>query len=204
MAAVFDNLEDVQSKFNGTICYFNKKAVMVKAANIVIDKPNEYILTIAGQNGRSSNILLSDPGFSYKDFNLGYANANNYSMWWFRKPSRQYRQGLRRDQLGWLASDHSKVVEDNFNMAKPYTLMLENIYPSMEECQRRLLEEDTNLIAFHRDFAIAWDNMHNDFILEYRGKKVGLSVNSNLDKFQLKPEFNHLAEALTEVCRNVG
>ncbi len=192
--AVFDNLDDVQTKFSGTICYYDDKAVLVKSASVPLEKPGQYFLGICALNGRAKPIELTDPKFRYRDYNLGYANVGVYSVWWYRRPIRQYSQGLKRNQMGYLTS--GIMPDDSFNFARPYTAMLENSYPSIDDCQKLLVDQKAQVVAFHRDFALSQDIIHNDFILEYRSKKIGATTASR--KLRLSKEANYLREALKE------
>jgi hypothetical protein len=45
---------------------------------------------------------------------------------------------------------------------------------------------------------LAWDNLHEDYILEFKGKKVGVSLNKGLTEYRLLPEFRFLTESLQE------
>lgn len=199
----FDNLDDVNSKFKNTVCYYEDKAVLVKACGYQQDPETgkfiegKFLLNVATYNNRGKDIKLEDPKFRYKDYNLGYANHAHSAVWWFRKPLKQYQQGLKRDQLANICS-FDPFHEENFSFAPSYIDMLENDYPSMVLIKKQLQAHQAQVMAFHKNFAVSWDDVHEDFVLEYRGKKVGVSLNGNLDEYKLLPEFKHLAEALQE------
>src|SRR5690606_29840516 len=116
---------------------------------------------------------LSDPEFNYREFNLGYANAGVYAGWWYRRPHKQYSQGLKKHQMGWRTSHPGYHPDEPFGFTKSFIQMLENNYPHLDVCQQQLRDHVRLAIAFHRDFALTWDEIHNDFLLEYRGKKIG-------------------------------
>lgn len=201
-ALLFDNLEDVQAKFQQTICYYEKKSVMVKSAHYAenaegVKDGNKFQLAITPLSGRVKIIQLEDPALNYKEFNLGYANCGQYAVWWYRKPIKQYRQGLKRDQLAFSSSE-PYIDGMEFTFSKNYTMMLENDYPNMEAVEKWLRDKKVKIMAFHKDFALTWDYIHEDFILEYRGSKIGTSINGNLKEFRLLAEFRHLAESLQE------
>ena len=201
----FDNLADVKSKFLNTICYYKKKPVFVKNCNYQTNPVdgefiigNKFQLTVGTTAGKNISIKLEDPDFNYKEYNLGYSNGTNFCVWWFRKPIKQYSQGLSQNQLHWSISVPGMVPEENFSFHQPFIAMLQNEYPSLNVVAGKLKDKKGKIMAFHKDFALSWDNLHEDFILEYRGKKVGVSVNGNIDEYRLMPEFKHLAEALQE------
>jgi len=200
----FDNLEDVSSKFSQTICYYENKAVFVKQVSHQIDPnnseqiPDKFRLVVCAFNMRNKNINLEDKAFTYKKYNIGYANTNNHCLWWYRKPIKQYRQGLIRSQLGFSSSENVMMPEENFNFSRPYVNMLENVYPEIPVVEKVLKDKEAKTIAFHKDFALSYDYIHQDFILEYRGTKVGVSLNGNLGEYKILNEYKHLNEALQE------
>jgi hypothetical protein len=198
MAALFDNLDDVNSKFSGTICYYDKKPIYVKQA--IPDPVNngEFILYVQTSAGRNKQIKLTDPLFNYKHFNIGYANTGSYAAWFYRRPTKQYRQGLKKDQLYYKMSIAHGMPEESFNLSKSFIAMLENVYPKLEDCRELLMNHTKVVVAFHKDFALSWDHIHDDFFIEYRGKKIGTSVGHNLMKYNLLAEAKHLEEALQE------
>lgn len=198
MAAKFDNLDDVQSKFAGTVCLYDGKAVYVKHGEQDAEINGGFVLYVQSPGGKGKYVKLIDPLFSYKDFNIGYANMGQYASWWYRKPQKQYRQGLKQEQMGWKTSTPGAAPEDYFQFNKIFNAMLENNYPTIDQCQAILKTQHASVIAFHRDFALSWDNIHNDFILEYRANRIGTVIGNNVKNFKLLPEFQHLTEALKE------
>lgn len=199
MVAKFDNYEDVNGKFAGTICYYDGKPVLIKGAIPDPEGGKEFYLSIINMAGKGTTIKVEDPKFNYKDFNIGYANCGTFASWWFRKPHKQFRQGLKKDQMAWRTSIPGAQPDDYFNLSKPFNQMLENKYPSLEECQLALKGKMAAVIAFHKDFALSWDDIHNSYILEYRAKRIGATTGDNLKNFKIVPEYDHLKETLKEV-----
>lgn len=198
MAAQFDNLEDVGGKFNQTVCVYNGKPVYVVCAETDAEIVGGFVLYIQDKNGKKQYIKLTDPKFSYKDFNLGYANSGPFASWWYRKPSKQYQQGLRHNQLSYRTSIPGTGPEEPFGYSKPFNRMLENDYPKLEDCMKWLRDKHAQAVAFHRDFALSWDAIHGDYIIEYRAKQIGSSVNPGVSAVKLMDEYTHLTEALKE------
>jgi hypothetical protein len=198
----FDNLKDVQDKFTGTICMHEGHPIYIKGVNSKMNQAAgqyEYILTVQQYGGKAYFLEVNDPAFCYRDFNLGYANTpEGRAFWFFRLPKRQWQQGLKRDQLAWLFAGGYAVPEQGFVFKRPYVDMMMNKYPSMKECETMLRNGDVTNIAFHKDFALQWDELHQDFILECKAKKVGVSLNGQLKEFRLLPDYDHLAESLQE------
>lgn len=203
MATKFDNIEDVNSKFVGTICYHEKMPVLIKAAQPSLEEPGSFVLNATNASGRSKYIKLNDPALNYRDFNIGYANQGHYAVWWYRRPIRQYRQGLKKDQMGFKMSMNDYGIEETFGYSKPYINMLKNHYPDLPQCDAQLRGMVYKTIAFHKDFALSWDEVHSDFILEYRGRKIGCSVGKDLKQYNLLAPAEYLAETLQGVLYDV-
>lgn len=201
MAAKFDNLDDVNSKFAGTIIYFEKEPVVVKNGAPSAVHEGKFDLHITGLNNRIKAVPLDDPGVRYRDYNLGYANHGAHTAWYYRRAVRQYRQGLKRDQLGYRVSNSSYEMETQggaFQYSGAFIDMLVDKYPHREQIKELLVDNKAYAVAFHRDFALAYDVLHEDFILEYRGTKIGCSINKKLSEYKLLAEHNHLRESLQE------
>lgn len=198
MTALFDNLDDVCSKFVGTVVYYNGKPVNVKSANVSPDKKGEFQLLITSTGAKAMFINLTDPALNYRDYNIGYANVGTNAPWWYRLPQKQYAQGLKRQQLGCKFSNEMAGLDENFNFSGPYIKMLENVYPSIGDCAARLHSGNIIVSAFHRDFAMSWDKIHEDHILEYRGTRIGTLTGPKLTNGKLIPEFAHLKETIQE------
>jgi hypothetical protein len=200
MAAKFDNLDDVNSKFSGTICYYNGQAFVVKQA---IHMPDGHAFGVMGSTqNKALQCAVDDPLFNYKNYNLGYANAYSIAQWWFRKPQRQYKQGLKETQMGRAAS---MICPDDqgWQFSKAFVAMLENRYPDLELVKKTLMTQEKKVLAFDKDFALSYDDVHDDYIIEYRGYKIGNSLNSKLTDFRLLDNHKHIQEALQEVLSRV-
>jgi len=206
MAAKFDNLEDVQGKFAGTICYYDGRPVYVKNTDQKVlpdgSAAGFWLYILYSATGRGKWVELSDPLFDYKNFNIGYANEGNCAAWWYRKPNKQWKQGLKKEQLNYKMTNMNMNFA-GFQFAPAYIDMLQGKYPTLEECMKLLLAEQLNVVAFHKDFAASWDNIHQDFFIEYRGQKIGNTLSPNFKEYKLAPQFAHLKETVEEVLSNV-
>ncbi len=197
--ADFDILEDVSTKFAGTVVLYDKKAHAVKTSTADPDNPGQFMLVIAPYNVRSfRNVNLADPALDYKNYQIGYCNGGNYATWWYRKPHKQWSQGLKSNQMGWRVSLPNAGPHDNFGFSKPFINMLEGVYPHIEAVKKALIDKEVMALAFHKDFALSYDGIHDDFIIEYHGTKIGVSLGHEMKQFKIMPEFRHLIEALQE------
>lgn len=202
MAATFDNLEDVVGKFSGTIVLYNKKAALVKASEQSMNKEDDFILRLAFPQAKQLKaVSLADPLLDYKNYVLGYVNGGKYCSWWFRKPYRQYAQGLKSNQMGCRLSFPGVAAHDQFSFTKPFISMIEGEYPHLEQCKKLVIDKVVVACAFHQDFALSFDEVHDDFVIEYRGRKIGAAIDKNLEKFKIMSDYRHLIEPLQEARR---
>lgn len=198
---LYDNIEDANGKLAGTICLLKGKPVLVREVCTSDEDPKApYTLLVQGHRDRNyikSNI--DDPNFSFKDFNLGYANQGSYACWWFRKPMKQFRQGLRIDQMSLKMSRPELAGHFRWEFGLPIVKMLENNYPPIEECAKALRDQMTEGAAFHKDVALSFDRIHQDYLVEYRGSIVGNTA--DLKTFTLLNEYKYLTEAIQEATK---
>lgn len=197
----YDTVEDASAKLTSTICYYEDKAVTVKIVQGG-DTPGAIMAGIVGRDwARAKYVNIKDPKFRYTKFNLGYANHGQVAVWWCRIPMKQWRQGLRADQMQRFASNAMYNDYGRWGFDKSICGMLENQYPHIDDCRKILTDKTSYNIAFHKDFGLSWDNLHQDFILEYRGKNIGTS--HDLKKFNLTDEHKYLGEVVAETLKNV-
>ena len=204
MKLLYDNYDDAKQKLAGTFCMYDGRAVIVKSIyhpdpGIIAENPNGDFI-IGGNiayNGRAFKCLLSDPKFDFSSFNLGYVNRDDgfASAWYYRRAVRQYRQGLKNDQVS-IRYSARKYAEVGFQHTKSVALMLENKYPKFEEIEEGLRSKQTAIGAFHKNFAATYDDIHDDLIIEYKGKPIGHSISRNT--FKLVDDQKHLTEHLME------
>ena len=204
MKLLYDNMDDARNKLVGTFCMYNQKAVAVKHVwypddDMIKDNPNNEFI-IGGNNlynGRSFKCLLGDKDFDFSNLNIGYAcrEDGQAAAWYYRRPMRQYRQGLKNDQVNMKYSQR-RYAEISFAHSKAIALMLENKYKSFEEIEEEIRSKTALIGAFHKNFAATYDEIHDDLIVEYKGKPIGHSISRN--NFRLIDEAKHLTEHLME------
>lgn len=196
MSLTYDNLEDARSKLLGTIVYYDGAPVSVK--DVQMDKPNEFVLFVNSLTGRGITAKkLVDPAFNFTRFNLGYANYNDGGCyWWYRVPKKQYQQGLRAEQLKFKSSSH--LGNPIFRPSKPVQDMLTDSYPEFEECVKTIRDTPFPIVrAFNKDFAMSYDKIHDDLVIEYKGQQVGAMPSRY--EIKLIEEFKHLYEPCKEI-----
>lgn len=197
----YDNLEDAKVKLAGTYCLHKGKAMAVKGVSVDEEVPpgfpQKYIANgTYVYNGRGILCSIDDPEFNCSDFNIGYLNYGPVTAWYYRIPMKQWRQGLRGDQVGIKVSKPEYRDHVSFQ-GKPLAQMMENVYPPLELVCEELKSQNISARAFHKDVALSFDKMHSDFILEYKGNGVGFT--KDFKDIKLLDEYQHLMETIREV-----
>ena len=200
MAKTYDNIEDVKTKLLGTFVYYDGVPVLIKdIQHGVVPGTFELMFakSILGGRGHDTK-LLTDPGFNFTRFNLGYANHNSGAYWWYRVPGKQYQQGLKANQMNYKCTmSHAGGGMIIFKSGSPVDSMLRNDYPDFDLAHKSAVNgaDEGLTVAFHKDFAVSWDKIHKDLILEYKGKLIGHMPGNEI---KLIDEFEHLYESCKE------
>lgn len=192
----FDNVEDARAKLNGTYCYFKGQAIIVKNVEKHPENGRYYMRTTNLNGGVGPTVFTDDPDFNCYDYNLGYVNWMHSVVWYYRAPARQYRQGLRSDQVRSICANGDGRDRAGFAASQNLANMLENVYPRAEEVKHLIESGEYQVVAFHKNFAAKWDRIHGDFIVEYKGKLIGHT--KDFHDFKLMEEYVHLTEAIRE------
>ncbi len=198
----YDNIDDAKGKLVGTHCMFKGRAFTIENLHWMegtLPDDNKYAVTGAymSPRGKLGWTPIDDPEFNCSRYNIGYVNAHGIAGWFYRIPQKQYHQGLRYNQVGFKISNSSfRGIE--FKHGAPVGKMLENEYPDFKKAITYLKEGEAGLIAFHKNFAMSRDTVHDDFIIEYKGEPIGFT--HDLKNFQLMEECQHLMESLKEAA----
>lgn len=196
MKLKYDNLEDAKMKLVGTYCMFKGKAVVIKLLECEPGTTDKYVVHGTYMaTSRGFTCSIDDPNFNCSNYNIGYINVMRAAAWFYRIPLKQYRQGLRHDQVGIKYSQRA-FADITFQPSKPLCSMMENSYPNFKTSSELLKAQEANIVAFHKDFAMTFDSIHKDFILEYKGANIGFT--NNLKDMSLTEEYKHLTESLKE------
>lgn len=197
----YDNLNDAQTKLNGTYAYYDGKAILIKSVHPRNDmKPNngEYLIIPVNMAGtrQLEPFHMEDPKFNCWRYNLGYANKRGYAAWFYRRPVKQWKQGLRHDQVdsrfSAMDGEYGGIDFRGVHIAE----MLENRYAKLSTAAAAVQQGEAKIMAFHRHFALSFDKFHDDFLVEYKGVKFASS--KDLKSFKIVKGFEHIDEALKE------
>lgn len=202
MSKYYDNIDDVKSKLVGTIVYYDGVPVVVKAADFH-PEGGFGVITSTHLVGRTTVMRkIDDPLLNYMKFNLGYSNNNHGAVWWYRVPQRQYRQGLKAEQMRYTCSERSLNPGYNFQATESINRMLLNKYPDIDTIEKKFRDNEVNTVmAFHKNFAMSYDRIHDDMVVEYKGQLIGCIAKEfgrDQPTFKLMNEYIHLNESLKE------
>lgn len=197
----YDNLQDASSKLVGTFCMYKGKAIVVKDVQTTdpdgYDKGEYRVYWNDMEHGRTGTpFLMEDPEFNCSHYNLGYVNRMQAASWFYRLPQKQWKQGLRHDQLGQKVSARQYYGAVEFRASPWVGQMLEDLYPSFKEAIELLKRDKAEIVAFHRNFAAKYNRMHQDFVVEYKGDEIGVTHDAHT--FKLTDRYQHLNESLQE------
>lgn len=199
MAKYYDNLEDAKAKLLNTVVYYDEVPVLVK--DVVQDPYSDggfqivFTQSLIGRGLETKPIASS--GFNFTRFNIGYANYAHGALWWYRLPAKQYQQGLKGNQLSYKGVGVQSQLGTSFKPSQTIELMLLNKYPDFDDALKtiRSSADEGMSVAFHKDFAMSWDKIHKDLLLEYKGKLIGHMPGNDI---KLIDEFEHLYEPCKE------
>jgi hypothetical protein len=178
MAFPYTDVNDASQHLLGTVVLYDGNPVVVMG---IINDINGFEAQLVPCHPRGSDqfrVSLWDPKIKTRNFNLGYVNFGKSpgAVFLTRQPRRQYQQGL---------SDNNVVVStgDRFShirTSKNFVDAMRGIYPSINDCIKRLQNGDCTSIAFNTEFALA-DNGESGIIrLMYREVEVGVVVNNTI------------------------
>lgn len=204
LSKLYDNIDDATSKLTGTIVYYDNQPVVVKQVGWDENDPNYvknasfclYLTkSLASHRGSYNVVPLRDPKLNYTRYNLGYANYNGTPVWWYRIPVKQYRQGLKNDQVANKCA--TPFFEAPFTPTKALEAMLKVEYPSLREAIELVQENPDDGYAFHPDVAVRWDKIHEDILIEYKGAVIGCT-DIKFNNIKLIDQNRHLVEVVSE------
>lgn len=212
----YDTLEEAQSRLKSTIIYYKDEPVFVR--DIVDLRPGNpyrrgmeerfdlHYYTL-GQNRRPSHAVLSDPEYRQNNFRLGYLNLDSgvpgidpggkyRTAYITRIPTRRTKQGICQENL-MIAPTEREIGGIRFgdiHMSQPVKDMLVGKYPSIDEAIGAVAAGSYSM-AFHRHFAMSYDEFRGDAVLLYRGNKIGFGDG---DVMTLAPQYQFCREAALE------
>lgn len=211
----YDTLEEAQSRLKGTLIYLGDSPIYVRD---ITDTANGtpyrrgmeqrfqlHYYTI-GRDRRPGHVSLADPGLRQNNFKLGYCNIDtnplgfgvvkNRTAYVTRIPTRRTKQGICQENL-LLATTEREIGGVRFgdiHMTESVKDMLTGNYPSLDAACEAVVNGSYSM-AFHRHFAVSYDDFRGDMVLMYRGNKIGFG---DPDMITLGPQYQFCREAAIE------
>lgn len=189
MGNAYFSQEDVQMRFNRTICRYKKEPVYVEVN--IRDPLNVVKITSIPQKGpnafRQFQVLTTDPDFVHRSPELGYVNYKwrnlNDAYYFVRAPKRMQQQGLSHNNVDAL-NEHGPSFSDVWT-SEMFRNMIVGVYPDYETSKQFVLEGDVKGVAFHRHACIRRLD-GNNISLFFRERMVAM-YHPRMDTFMLLP-----------------
>lgn len=184
-----DDLDYAHNRLSETIVLYGDKPIYIAA----LDGRTALCRELPTQN--RVDIPLSD--LDLTPISLGYINEDKEAHYVMRIPARQWRQGLRSNQLscpsGWNRT---------YNIYKSvgfYNSVI-NRFPSPSECYEGFINEEFQSKAFSKSFALIKTSRRDGGMnLAYKGRVVGTALMGDSRVVTtLVPKFSYLSELLEE------
>lgn len=176
-----------------------------RLAGTIVSKDGRPIhLQAVSRNGSVSfNFLGSDEVSVCKleevdvtPIKLGYINLPIRAEYFFRIPSRQYKQGLREGTCANQAGRRSNITH-----SRQLVNCMLGIYPSVDQCVETLVNGESQSVAFGRKYAVAAKGGGTGgFGLLYKDKVVG-GINGISLVAKLSKDYEFLTEDLIGVMK---
>lgn len=177
---------DLSAMFKDTVVKYNNTPVYILHINPGL---RADILNLG--NGEESVKSLLDNEWCFKPINTGYVNIQGYSFYISRIPSRQWKQGLHRENVKIKYNFPYGDVRMNIGyervrtlICKPLHNMARKIYPSLQQAVE-MFEDGNTEIAFDRQFCVSRTG-----VLYYKTEEVGgVDLDTLEVKFDKRYEF---------------
>lgn len=178
----FKDMEYANTRFSGTWVKKDKKLVYIHRINL------EGRVTYM-TNDEGSHLHCDFGKLDLSPVKLGYRNMGTQSFYLYRLPIRQYKQGLRPENIGGSNVRIQMYSLKDVNYIK---------YPNIEQCLDRLENREAVRVAWSPKFSIM--RSKNEMNLLYKQHTVG-NVNTENGKCLLHSKNLYLQESLEEALR---
>jgi len=199
---LFLNLDDFSNRFKDTFIYYKGVPRYVKSVTADHTHQPETFMFVSysfkgGMDSSSGkNILLDDEGINFRNYSLGYTQLDNFNaLWLARTPGRQWKQGLRRDQLQ-IVGQMDDPMSGDVLQANRYTYdMLTDNYPTIREALDTLRANPAIgvKVPVHKNFALYRGRRMKIPLIEYKGVSI-TQFDELKRKRVLNPKFAYLLD----------
>lgn len=216
LSVQYETLEEAEMRLNGTVVLYDGEPVYVnRIATAAPGDPKQDIFRVYARplpldkkeegKGEEFRKFISSKKFDLSTFKMGFMNRNGKIYYCSRAPKRQYKQGISTNTL--VCDPVDKNDFEYHQKGSPrlthliyeqcFADMVRGIYPSFEEAMKLLLEEETNAVAFCREYALSKDKDLDGLIyLYHKTNKVGFILNEQVN---LAKKMRCLKETLVEL-----
>lgn len=162
------SVDDLVAMLRNTVVRYDNKWTLVKE---ILD---EKTIKVHFLKTREEDIvLLNDPLLCVDAPNIGYVNGNQTAVYCYRRPTRQYRQGIHREQLFFqnATSDKQETLRRYLYewSEKSLIALLSHKYYSVDEAIKVIENEGYEAAAVSKAFAISKGGS-----VLYKGEEIGL------------------------------
>lgn len=151
----FLSYEDMVRYLNRTVCMYNGVPVYVSANTDTLNTVQIEDLTTR----KRQYVKVEEEGFSTFPFELGFMNTKEGALYASRSGSRLSVRGL---SVARIFTEKLGEWEDTKNLGLPFNQgfvdCLNNKYPSYQEALALVNEQDKVSCAFHKHYALKWQD----------------------------------------------
>lgn len=165
------------------------------------DKPSLYVNHLPNLIDYKS-IECSREDIDVTPFPLGFVNLKDGTCtYYWRSPNRNQLQGLSQESLSGLVILENRLVLslDRLISKQEFVDCIGGKYPSLKEVLKTLDTEDedaSKVLAFDRKFAVTKDEDCGIYVLFYKTRRAGHSINGK--KWVIGTTFSYIREQAKE------
>lgn len=188
--------EEAENRLYGTYFMYKNRVVhcIGVQGNKKITLSLEYTPRSLGDG--NLNVAVDDPDLNFRVFNIGYANIEGVgAIYLMRMPQRHPQQGLTTRSF--VFPRDNRTDPNYFLGTKPFSDMLTNTYPSVQEAYKMVMNKTARSVAYSKNWALERDDL-DMLVIRYKGRRVANSQALDSLEFKLPEKFKQLKEMLSE------
>lgn len=194
----YDHREEAHMRLAGSVIMYGDRPFQV----VNVDGASNDTITLTGylEPGHSvQTYRLNDPLLTWHKIRLGYCNrTDREALYLIRTPARRATQGLCNGNV--RASPRDGGAGRGFEMpslcrTQGFADMFAGRYPTCEQAIN-MLNDETTVVAFARQFALRRDEDTGLLFLCYRGQTIGFTETGH--EVRLGPKYKYLRDVCIE------
>lgn len=182
-----DDFEYAKHKIVGSVVRLGEKLVRVDKVDTLT---GEVYCRVFPEHNLISCELKE---LNLEPFPLGYFNYEGDALYSRRLPSRQWKQGVRKENCQITSHVNLGKFIPNSAFEQALLQLYTNHYQNKQVCLEKIANGEATSLAFHRNFSVATPK----FTLRYRGNVIG-GLNPDNGEAIVQPKFNFLQKVLEE------